>query len=225
MIHIDPATEPDNFDAIVRQPGLNALAELVGELTVARRGPKRKKIADRREDIPPDLLPSFWREANEDLLRAYHRICAYTSLYIPRVTGAPSVDHMFAKSVDWRHVYEWSNYRLACALVNSNKGTRAPLDPFEIKDEWFALELVGYQVLPGEFVTGSLWDQVDETINKILHLNDLDFRLARGEYADDYLAGAIRYDHLERHAPFVARELRRQGKLLPADLSAGRSNV
>jgi hypothetical protein len=89
--------EPPEFDQRVRQPGFRALAEMVGEVvSPPRRGPKRKKIADRREDIPSDLLPPFWREALDDLLRAYQRICAYTTLYIYPVTGAPSVDHMVA---------------------------------------------------------------------------------------------------------------------------------
>jgi 5-methylcytosine-specific restriction endonuclease McrA len=129
MIRVHLAPEPSTFDAEVRQPGLNALAELVGEPSRVRTGPKRPKIADRREDIRSKDFPTYWREALPDLLTAYHRICAYTALYIHRITGAQSVDHMAAKSSHWRDVYEWNNYRLACARVNSRKGVKSPLDP------------------------------------------------------------------------------------------------
>jgi hypothetical protein len=40
MIPVEPAPEPADFDSKVRQPGLSAIAELVGEpLTIKRRGP------------------------------------------------------------------------------------------------------------------------------------------------------------------------------------------
>jgi hypothetical protein len=216
MIRVHLAPEPSTFDAEVRQPGLNALAELVGEPSRVRTGPKRPKIADRREDIRSKDFPTYWREALPDLLTAYHRICAYTALYIHRITGAQSVDHMAAKSSHWRDVYEWNNYRLACARVNSRKGVKSPLDPFEIEDGWFELELVDYQVIPGAGVQEPLRTQVRATIHD-LHLNDPNQCLARADYADEYLARHTTLDYLERRAPFVARELRRQNKLHPAD--------
>ena len=212
MIPVAPATEPPTFDAKVRQPGLNALAELVGESSPVRTGPKRKKIAERREDLRWDDFHPYWREALPDLLTAYKRICAYTCLYIHPVTGAQSVDHMAAKSSEWHHVYEWSNYRLACARVNSGKGVKSPLDPFEIGDDWFELELVGYQLLPGASVQEPLRTKILATIFD-LDLNHPDHCLARSEYAEDYLEHGLSFGRLERRAPFVARELRRQGKL------------
>lgn len=215
MIRVHLAPEPSTFDATVRQPGLRAIARLVGE-KVPGSGRRPETTYPRREDIPPKKFPDLWREALPDLLTAYHRICAYTCLYIHRTTGAQSVDHMAAKSAHWRDVYEWNNYRLACSRVNSGKGVKSPLDPFEIEDGWFELELVDYQVIPGTGVQEPLRTQVRATIRD-LHLNDPDQCLARADYADEYLARHTTLDFLERHAPFVARELRRQGKLHPAD--------
>ncbi len=78
MIQVIPAPEPDDFEKKVRQPGLSAIGELVGEEPLLpRSGPKRDKIADRREDIPASCFPEFWREALGDLFEAYHRVCAY----------------------------------------------------------------------------------------------------------------------------------------------------
>ena len=152
-----------------------------------------------------------------ELLTRYERICSYLCLYIPRGTGAPSVDHMIAKSMRWDHVYEWRNYRLACSLMNSRKHALASvLDPFEIEDRWFALELVEFQVVPGEALPLDLVGAAEVTIER-LRLNDMECCNARLEFAEDYLNGEIRIDYLTRHAPFVAGELRRQGRLREED--------
>ncbi len=139
-------------------------------------------------------------------------------MYIARGTGAPSVDHMIAKSTRWDQVYEWRNYRLACALMNSWKGAVASvLDPFEIEDGWFALELVAFQVVPGDELPDDTEMLVRDTIEQ-LRLNDVVCCDARGEYAQEYQAGHISLDYVMRHAPFVGRELRRLGRLRPGDV-------
>jgi len=44
--------------------------------------------------------------------------------YIEPATGAPSVDHVVPRASTWQLVYEWSNYRLAAARINSKKRDR-----------------------------------------------------------------------------------------------------
>ena len=213
MIRVLPAPPPRDFDAKVRQPGLRAIAELVGEAPPRAVGRSHAPVAASREEIPPDRFPPYWREAASDLLEAYDRICSYLCLYIPGGTGAPSVDHMVPKSTRWDQVYEWRNYRLACALMNARKGAVASvLDPFDIEDGWFALELVGFQVMRGERLPDGVRTAVEATIER-LRLNDVTCCAARAEFAEDYWRGAISADYLSRHAPFVAVELRRQGRL------------
>lgn len=225
MIHVDPAPEPDRFDAAARQPGLSAIAELVGEPpTVARSGPRRAQAivngspVTRRQDIPPSIFPAFWQgEWVQALLVAYRRICAYVCVYIEPVTGAASVDHMMPKSVDWNRVYEWNNYRLACSIMNARKNdARDVLDPFEVENGWFQLEFVGFQVVPNPDLGAELVTRVQDTISR-LALNDEECRALRGQYAADYWDDLIRLTYLERRAPFVAMEMRRQGKLRPGD--------
>ena len=150
MIRVVLAEEPADFDAKVRKPGLRAIAEMVGEPNLSkRRGRKRDVVANSRDAIPADKFPAYWTEALPELLEAYGRVCAYMSFYMERVTGAASVDHMLPKSLEWQVVYEWHNYRLACSLMNSRKNNyRNVLDPFEVEDGWFRIELVGYQVIP-----------------------------------------------------------------------------
>lgn len=210
MIRVALATEPASFDTRVRQRGLSAISKLVGEgTTVRRRGPRRRAKHTSRDQIPPDDFPPYWTEALPDLLEAYGRICAFTSLYIHHVTGAPSVDHMIPKSSAWDRVYEWSNYRLACALVNARKAALPTvLDPFAIED-WFALDLVGHQVVPRNGLPDAVLERVKATIDQ-LDLNSEDCRFARGEYVEAYLDGDISMTRLERRSPFIAHELRRQ---------------
>lgn len=214
MIPVTPAAEPPNFDKRVRQMGLSAIAELAGERPlVRRRGPKRKKIARTREEIPADKFPPYWRDALDDMLSSYRRLCAYLALYIEHATGGPSVDHVIPKSKAWNRVYEWSNYRLACALMNARKNDlELILDPFEIREGWFALEFVAFQVVVGPAAQGQIIDQVNKSI-ELLGLNLPECCEARQEYVESYEAGHIDLEYLTRRAPFIAQELRRQGRL------------
>lgn len=215
MIRLEPAPEPAEFDTRVRQPGLAAIAELVGEGSDrSRPGSTRKKVAERREGIPADAYPPLWRHALPYLLESYHRVCAYLSLYIEEATGAATVDHFIPKAKAWDTVYEWSNYRLACALMNARKGdSDRVLDPFEIHDDWFDLDLVGYQIKVGAAATGAMAKRVEATIEQ-LGLNRVVCLKARQHYVESYLGGHIGDVYLRRRAPFIARELERQGYLV-----------
>lgn len=210
MIRVVLAEEPADFDAKVRKPGLRAIAEMVGEPNLSkRRGRKRDLVANSRDAIPADKFPAYWTEALPELLEAYGRVCAYMSFYIERVTGAASVDHMLPKSLEWQVVYEWHNYRLACSLMNSRKNNyRNVLDPFEVEDGWFRIELVGYQVIPAPQLPANIEAQVQATIDR-LQLNDYECRKLREDYVNYFNQGDISLNHLRQRAPFLAREIER----------------
>ena len=215
MIPVTPAPEPATFDSKVRQPGLRAIAELAGAQPDPPRtaGRPYKKIAASRDKIPPDMFPPYWRKVRDDLMESYYQICAYLCLRINGSTGVPSVDHAIAKSQRWDLVYEWSNYRLACLRMNARKGAAAcVLDPFDVKEGWFALELVELQVVPGSGLSDEVIGAVEDTIER-LRLNDHTCCENRKEYAEAYRKGDVSFCYLTRHAPFVARELRRQNQL------------
>lgn len=222
MIPVASATEPAGFDTKVRQKGLAAIAELVGEKPPkARPGRKRKPVAARREDIPVGAFPTFWTAVEDEMHTAYRGLCAYTALYIDPATGGRSIDHFVPKGADWRLVYEWSNYRLACLLANSKKKEQTEiLDPFRIEDGWFALEFVGYQVVAGLNAGREVQKRVEATIQG-LELNRRPFCETRRAYAESYLDGTdgrIDFAMLKKWAPFVAHEVRRQGLLRPEDV-------
>lgn len=223
MIPVKIATPPQDFDSRVKTKGLNAIAELVGETpTQKRRGPPRTKFYKTRDEIPPEEFPPRWRDVLPDMLDKYNRICAYLCLYIERATANPTVDHVFPKSKRWDLVYEWSNYRLACALMNSKKNDLdLALDPCYLKEGLFALEFSGYQVKPGpKATTATLINEVDETITT-LGLNLDECIKAREEYVENYRKGpdneGISISYLTRRAPFIASEMRRQKLLVRGD--------
>lgn len=210
MIRVEQAPEPVNFNEKVRTPGLRAIAEMTGAPALPkRRGRPREVIASSPDEIPADKFPSLWTEALPELLEAYGRVCAYMSFYIERVTGAASVDHMLPKSVNWQEIYEWRNYRLACSLMNSRKNAyRDVLDPFEIDNSWFRMELIGYQVIPDPDLPADIREKVETTIER-LKLNDYECLKLREEYAREFYLGDISQDRLRRRAPFLAREIER----------------
>ena len=218
MIRITPAPAPPQFESEVRQPGLRAIAEMVGKTPVYPRtaGKRFKKVAIREEGIPSDELPTYWTKALDDLMASYDRICAYSCFRIHPVTGGRSVDHMAAKSRAWDRVYEWSNYRLASARLNARKREFGDvLDPFEVQDGWFELELVGFLVKPAPGLDPTTRDSVQATIDR-LGLND--FRQDRARDAEYYWSGDVSLSVLTEESPFVAKELRRQRRLCTGDV-------
>ncbi len=217
MIPVSLAKEPPGFDARVRQKGLSAIDELVGRAPRVRRGgPRRPKVADREQDIPADKFPPFWRDALDEMLAAYHRRCAYLAMYIEHATGSPTVDHVLPKSRVWNQVYEWANYRLCAAVVNAKKNDLMTLvDPFACKNGWFELELVAFQVLRGSGAPKHAASRIDATL-PLLNMHDCCAQ--REEYVRCYEDGEIDLRYLTRRAPFIASELRRQGRLVRGDV-------
>ncbi|CAN5273011.1 hypothetical protein BH09GEM1_BH09GEM1_32880 [soil metagenome] len=227
MIPVVESPEPASFDTKVRQPGLSAIDEMVGRPPrVKRRGPKRKQLVNQQgqrvtqeQDIPAEEFPSYWRDALPEMLVAYERRCAYLAMYIHHATGSPTVDHVLPKSCVWNQVYEWANYRLCAAIINSKKGALLNLvDPFSVGTGWFALNLNTLYVERGAAAPQAELARVDATLPILNHRLCVQEREA---YLHWYRlgpgAGGFDLAHLERRAPFLAAELRQQGHLVRGD--------
>ncbi|HVE15664.1 MAG TPA: hypothetical protein VNB29_02965 [Chthoniobacterales bacterium] len=220
MIPVAQAQEPPEFDDKVRQPGLSAIDELVGRPPrLNRPGPRRKKIADLEQDIPAETFPPYWRRVLPEMLVAYEHRCAYLAMYIHDATGSPTVDHVLPKSYAWNEVYEWLNYRLCAAIINSKKGALLTIvDPFKVGPGWFALNLSTLYVERGQAAPEAEWQRIDETLPV---LNQRPCVKEREEYVRCYRlgpgSGGFDLAHLEARAPFIASELRRQGQLVRGD--------
>jgi len=220
LIRVTPAPEPPDFNAKVRQPGLSAIDEFLGRPPRLKRpGPKRSKIADHEQDIPAEAFPPYWRQTLPEMLAAYEHRCSYLAMYIHDATGSPTVDHVLPKSCDWNHVYEWSNYRLCAAIINSKKGQLLSLiDPFDVQLGWFVLNVNTLHVERDPNAPQAEWVRIDATLPL---LNQRPCVREREEYVRCYQlgpgAGGFDLVHLEFRAPFIAFELRRQEKLLRGD--------
>lgn len=206
MIRVEPQPEPPGFDETVRRHGLRVLAELRGRPVQKRPGPRRKV----KEIIEVEDLPDYWTRCLDDLHAAYRGICAYSCLYIPHVVGSKTTDHFLAKvSAEPEQAYEWSNYRLACSLMNSRKGTKSVIDPFEIEGSWFQLDLSTLGISPDRSLPARLRERVQHTIDE-LGLDDEECRQARASWYQPYLDGEIAFSFLRRRCPFLVAEIVRQ---------------
>lgn len=199
MIPVAAAPEPAAFDQQVRAKGLAWLAAN----GLPSQGP-----------LPPGTEPSpYWRACLPELSRSYRRVCAYVAVEIPPVTGNPSADHFVAKSRDASQIYEWSNYRLACAKMNSRKRDFEDVfDPFEIAGETFLLDLATGSIRPNPSLAPDLLAQAEATIER-LDLDDQECRTLRAGWFEEYRAGHIDSDYLRRKSPFVWHEADRQKAL------------
>ncbi len=209
------------FARDVNAKGLEALAEMVGEVAAEKRRGRRRKAESgyaRREDIPAKEFPPLWRAVLPNLLELYERRSAYLAVYLEHGKCTPTVDHFVSISTDWTRAYDWSNYRLAAHALNTRKGVKAVLDPFELDADTFALEWVNLQVVRGVAASTADAGAVSSTMDL---LNHPEFCKLRATYVEDYELGpgngGVDLAYLERRAPFVAGELRRQGRLLRGD--------
>lgn len=188
MIPVTPQPEPSSFDAVVRRRGQNFLRH--------NAHPSAKQFKKK----------SFWKDALPELKRAYNGVCAYSAVWVPT---SCSVDHFKPKVMHPHLAYEWSNYRLADAKINSNKGNSSVLDPFRVQLGWFILDTAALWIRPEPTLPANVFTEVKTTIST-LRLNDDDWVNQRFEIFTDYLNKKVELDFLQRRYPFMASEIVRQ---------------
>jgi hypothetical protein len=136
-------------------------------------------------------------------------------MYLPE---QGSVDHFLPKASHPHLAYEWSNFRLASGRVNNSKGGAANiLDPFEIENDWFYLDIPSCLLKANPNLEKPLRSQVSGTINSLRLNQDDSYVQERCNILMDYAREDITIGFLERRYPFIAKEVDRQG-LSPGDL-------
>lgn len=199
MIPIDLQTEPTSFNGDVRQPGVKWLND--NGIALTGRVPAKT------------VIPPHWRKCLDDLHSAYSGVCAYLCVFVSRTTGGASVDHFVAKSALAGDAYEWSNYRLACSRLNSRKREYSDvLDPIGLTAETFHLNLLNFSIAPNPTLSPTEMQLAKRTAKR-LGLDTPWARAERGDLYNEYLAGHIDADFLQRRSPFVWYEANRQGLL------------
>jgi hypothetical protein len=186
MLRCYLAPEPEDFDQTVRQPGQNWM------------------------QVNPSKLPKdYWSTFKDQLAEVFQRRCAYTAMRIlPTKIG--TVDHYFSKQKYPQLAYEWSNYRYSLGLVNSCKGTYDDriLDPFEVQDDWFEVQLPSLQLVLTDKIPPELREKAEFTI-KQLQIQNSDWVIEqRAYYYDSYQRGEITLECIERDAPLLGRAIR-----------------
>lgn len=196
MIRVNPASEPLTFDAEVRKRGMVFLNTI----------PPTSKVLWKGHE--------YWRSCLADLRRAYGGICAYSCMLVPADTGFASVEHFVPKDTqNGRPIaYEWSNYRFVCGRLNGRKKDFMDvLDPFKVDDTWFVLDFPSLLVRPSKGLQPTEEVAVRKTVDR-LRLNDDETCVeGRRHWVSAYCQGMISFDFVKTNAPFVGRELERQG--------------
>jgi hypothetical protein len=194
MIRIEPQPEPDVFDNLVREPG-NAFV-----LTTPN--PTSKQF----EKHP------YWREVLPQIRTLYSNICAYSCFYVPAATGSNTIEHFKPKSHFPDLAYEWSNYRFVSQKLNGKKGVHQDvIDPFLVEHDSFVIEFPSLLVKPNDRLDSPKQEAVLASITR-LRLNDEGTCLEqRTTYTRNYCLGRMKWRLLKSDAPFLAREVARQG--------------
>lgn len=230
MIPVAPQPVPTppeyDFQRDVYARGEDTLRQLAGLPPLRpRRGRRIQARVARIEDITAEMLRDHphWTRAMPALHKAYGGMCAYLARYIELVE-VPTTDHFVAlrNACDPRLAYTWFNFRLACGYMNSCKGAIPEvLDPFAIGDGWFALNLNDFHTVVGPAAPPAQIAAIEATI-RALHFNGAEVVELRRRAAARYWRpppgkAPLPLWYLEEQQPFLAREIRRQGRLRPDD--------
>ena len=190
MIRVALVPEYPNFDAEVRVPGAAFLAECPNPTSEQF---KKKNL---------------WHRAAKELHAAYSGICAYTAMYLPE---QGSIDHFRPKSTFPLLAYEWANFRLASGRVNNSKGNQAEIiDPFEIENDWFYLDIPACLLRPNPTLDKPTRNRISGTINSLRLNQDDNYVQERCNILIDFARGDISENFLSRRYPFLAKEVARQ---------------
>ncbi len=208
MMHVDAKPDPDDFGRKVRQKGLRRLT--AKGISLDQPVPLGTKVE------------LYWRKRMDQLYTAYEGYCAYLVIHFERLTGGGTVDHYIAKAKRADMAYEWSNYRLACATMNSRKRDfENVLDSFEAADGWFRLELVTGHIFPNPELAQARQEDIQKTIDR-LGLDAGNCREVCVRRFDEYRTGVCSAAFLQKYSRLVWMEVCRQGLLRNEDVMISR---
>lgn len=225
--HLEPRAPDYDFHHDVYERGEDAIRQLAGLSPLRKwKGRNIQARVTRTQDVTHAMLRDYpyWTRAMPALHRAYGGYCAYLARYIEPVE-TPTTDHFVAlrNAHDPLLAYTWSNYRLAHGLINSVKSAISDvLDPFEIGEGWFGIDFGTFETIVGPRAPLERKVAIHRTITA-LKLDGRALSTTRRRAAERYWSPPrgrrpLPLWDLEEDEPFLASELRRQGRLNTEDI-------
>ena len=189
MIRVQRVKEPGKFDDRCRKRGQKWL------------------LTHPTYDRPYD----YWSEFEPDLRAEFGGLCGYCAMLIMR----GQVDHFIPVAVlkqteRDREAYEWANFRYADGGINQKKHKKIVLDPFEVEDNWFEIQLPSLQLVLTAAVPHSQRALAEFTIGPAgLGLRDDESVIRyRREWFEAYQNG-LKINKLRKFAPLIAAAVER----------------
>jgi hypothetical protein len=200
MIKVEPQKEPPGFHDNVRVLGQEWLA------ANTCRDPQR-----------PNDYWNQWAPCREHLADVFAHRCGYTACWMPSGQVEHFVSWKRCKDTGQHHLaYEWTNYRWILPQLNGRKNIKDVLDPFEVEDDWFEVNLFSLHLRLTDKVPSEHRQKAQMTIEVLgLDRDPLVVRI-RAEALQRYREGSS-LAGIERYSPLMARALRRL--LDPSDSS------
>lgn len=124
-----------------------------------------------------------------------------------------TVDHFVSCHENRQLAYEWSNYRYVEGWVNSAKSKRdsaSLLDPFEVQDGWFEIDLPSLQLKLTDAVPPEYRERAEDTLRNLPIRDDERIIRQRRAWYELYEAGELTLDGLRKKAPLIAAAVERQ---------------
>lgn len=187
MIPVAKVKKPKDFDATVKVPGDQWLKD----------NPKVKR---------PKAL---WAPYTKTLADGFVGLCGYAAMF--DATGG-TVDHYLSFKHHPKKAYDWTNYRFASGTLNSSKRNAddTVLDPFEVGDGWFEIELPSLQMRVTDAVPAAHRAKAEFTLKKLgLRDGERVIRWRQSWYAL-YLSGDLTLEGLRKMAPLIASAVETQ---------------
>jgi hypothetical protein len=200
VIPVEPSDEPPEFEQRTRAPGRAWLAT--------------------KDHLHRARPQNYWSWCDEPLREAFHERCGWLAMYI----ADGHVEH-FVSWDECKHdepelAYEWSNYRYVLPRLNSRKQKlRGLLDPFEVREGWFRVELPSLLLVCTDSIPEPIRARAQRTIDALglVGRSDDRARRLRGRWLQRYRTNSLSLAGLREVAPLVGDAVER---LLSAPLEA-----
>ena len=189
MIPVAKVKKPKDFDKTVKTPGDKWL--------------KENPLASRAQPL--------WTAYTSILADGFSKLCGYAAMHDP--TGG-TVDHYLSFKNHRRLAYDWGNYRFASATLNSSKRNAddAVLDPYEVGEGWFEIELPSLQMRLTKEVPAACRAKAEFTLER-LGLRDGERAIRwRQSWYRLYLSGELTLEGLRQMAPLIALAVEKQAQ-------------